>query len=96
MTRWTYDAAHVVQRADERRAQHLCRCGCPRSSHQHYRGGEDCGRCGRKACPSFRRPPRLLGLRVWLRAWVNGQCWNCGDAHPFDGCPEQWKGGVSV
>lgn len=36
------------------------RCGCDRLRHVHYRGGDDCGTCGRLICPYF----LTLGMRV--------------------------------
>lgn len=34
----------------------LCRrCGCPATVHEHYRVGEDCGRCGKHVCRAFVR-----------------------------------------
>lgn len=30
-----------------------CVCGCPASTHDHYRPGGDCGACGRTRCPDY-------------------------------------------
>jgi endonuclease/exonuclease/phosphatase (EEP) superfamily protein YafD len=32
-----------------------CRCGHPRSAHEHYRRGSDCALCGPGTCPRYRR-----------------------------------------
>jgi len=45
-------------RAQVRAMAARCRCTCPRSAHDHYRPGTDCGRCGRAVCPGFRRQRR--------------------------------------
>jgi hypothetical protein len=37
-------------------------CGCPRSAHEHYRPGLDCGRCGAQACSRY-----VGGWRAHLR-----------------------------
>jgi hypothetical protein len=37
----------------------VCRCGCARTSHEHYRRGTDCALC---SCPRYRdaRRPNLV------------------------------------
>lgn len=40
-------------------------CGCPRSAHEHYRPGLDCGRCGAQACSRY-----VGGWRAALRLAV--------------------------
>jgi hypothetical protein len=45
-----------------------CVCGHPRSRHEHYRGGRDCGICGGNLCPRFRW--RWLHARAWR--WQHG------------------------
>lgn len=32
----------------------ICRCGHPRSSHEHYRPGSDCAECGKAGCTRYR------------------------------------------
>lgn len=39
----------------EQRSRRECRCGHPKSAHQHYRSGSDCGTCGPRGCPEFSR-----------------------------------------
>ncbi|OLT19294.1 hypothetical protein BJF78_11080 [Pseudonocardia sp. CNS-139] len=42
-----------------------CTCGHPKSAHEHYRPGTDCGACGPTACASYKPEKgfwsRLLG-----------------------------------
>jgi hypothetical protein len=45
----------------------LCRCGHPRTVHEHYRPGSDCGLCGDTVCPGW-RPPRWWWR--WLRRYA--------------------------
>jgi hypothetical protein len=43
-----------------------CRCGHPRTAHQHYRGGTECALC--IECPRYRSAGRLLWrLKALLR-----------------------------
>lgn len=30
-----------------------CTCGHPKTAHEHYRPGDDCGYCGRERCPTY-------------------------------------------
>ena len=46
---------------------HLCRCGHPASTHQHYRDGSDCGACGPVVCPAWNPPPWWWNLQLLLR-----------------------------
>ncbi|HCS57085.1 MAG TPA: hypothetical protein DIW80_07485 [Gordonia polyisoprenivorans] len=43
------------------RGDQVCRCGHPRSAHDHLRAGTDCALCGASGCSRFRRP------RFWHR-----------------------------
>ncbi len=43
-------AAHLARILD----LSCLRCGCEPEVHQHFRDGDDCGRCGREVCPSYR------------------------------------------
>jgi hypothetical protein len=44
-----------------------CACGHPRSAHEHYRRGTDCGACGAELCDEFRAAggPVRRTLRRW-------------------------------
>lgn len=46
-----------------------CRCGHPLDWHRHLRDGDDCGRCPREICATFRN--QLPLWRRWLR-WLAG------------------------
>jgi len=39
-----------------------CRCGHPHTWHEHFRSGDDCGRC--TDCPNYRPPRRSLLDRI--------------------------------
>ncbi len=41
----------------------ICRCGHDRTTHEHYRRGSDCRKCGPEACAEFRLA-RVLRLRA--------------------------------
>ena len=46
-----------------------CACGHPRSAHDHYRSGTDCGACGATECRRYRRAGgafRMLMRRLGL------------------------------
>jgi hypothetical protein len=49
----------VIRRATSALRDHrsACWCGHPKSAHQHYRPGDDCGTCGFSRCPGY-APPR--------------------------------------
>jgi hypothetical protein len=53
-----------------------CLCGHPRSAHEHYRRGSDCGICGVTKCATYRRPRgvlrRMLGRVLSRRGWRRG------------------------
>lgn len=38
-------------------AAETCRCGHPRTVHEHLRDGSDCGPCGPRVCSRYRRDP---------------------------------------
>jgi len=35
--------------------EQVCVCGHTKAAHQHFRPGNDCGRCGAAGCPKFKR-----------------------------------------
>ena len=49
-------------RAQVRAETAVCRCGCLRAVHEHYRPGTDCGTRG-CACPRYRRPFKIIFFR---------------------------------
>ena len=40
-----------------------CKCGCPYTVHRHFRPGTNCGKCGEKVCPRYRRKRNLRPVR---------------------------------
>lgn len=49
--------------AEHSNASEVCRCGHPRTAHEHFRSGSDCGACGPAECRSFRLDPSAATTR---------------------------------
>jgi len=63
------DVARRALEVEERTGEPIdgrrpCRCGCPAAVHDHNRGGDDCGHCGRPICRSYRPDPRAVAQVV--------------------------------
>jgi len=42
----------------------VCRCGHPKTAHEHWRDGDDCGACGAAVCRRYRPARRRRDVEV--------------------------------
>jgi hypothetical protein len=62
-----------IRTARRRDEYEVCVCGHPKTVHEHFRDGDDCGRCGKEKCPRYRRAPIKRGAAVRIDGDEHGR-----------------------